>query len=84
MESKNVVFVFGDDPLPTPQEVHRMAYQPQKKIDFYAVNSHQKMMEIILSTSGIFEHFITKSAPPETLEMEPTVLGVEGPFYLHG
>lgn len=61
-----------------------MAYQPKREIVVYEVNSHQEMMMILDTNLLIFQHFVTKSAPTETLEMEPTVLGVVGPVYLHG
>ncbi len=84
-EAKNVVFVFSDDPVPSLQEVHKMATDYRREVLLHKVNSHSEMKAILNSTSIAFEHFVTKSAPRETLRfLEPVVLGVTNPFYLYG
>lgn len=83
--AKNVVFIFGDDLMPDVQDVYKVAFEPQRGVVMYRVVSHQETITIFTATPTAFEHFVTKSAPVETLKfLEPTVLGVTEPFYLYG
>ncbi len=73
--AKNVVFVFNGDMFPEFDDVYKTAFEPQRGIGMFRVDSHQEMIEIFDATSTAYQHFVTESAPQETLEfLNPVIL----------
>lgn len=73
--AKNVVFIFGDDPMPEREDVYKVALEPQREVIRIWVGSHSLMRAIYDAIPMAYQHFVTKSAPQETLDfLNPVIL----------
>lgn len=75
MRTKNVVFIFGNDPQPTENGIKKIAQDPTREIEFHRVGNFAEALKIYEASPTAWEHFITASAPEEAIEFFRPVPG---------